>query len=226
VRPSNRIVNTDLQPEAGWNYETGMRLSFLNNRIYFDAAIFRFDLQNAIVRRLDASDEEFFVNAGGTKQAGLEAELAAFIIPSKQVGIIRGLKFAQSFTHSKFKFVDYTVNGTSFSGNNLTGVPRNNIVNSINLYLPLTLNLYLQHTYVSSLPVNDANTAYADRYHLLQAKVMWTQKVRASNLNVFAGGDNLLNTNYSLGNDLNAIGSRFYNPAAIKSYYAGVSIKF
>src|SRR5699024_4927192 len=70
VRPSSRIVNRVLQPEAGWNMETGLRLTLLNSRIYFDGVVFNYQLKNAIVRRVDAADTEFFVNAGSTKQTG------------------------------------------------------------------------------------------------------------------------------------------------------------
>ncbi|HEY0057357.1 MAG TPA: TonB-dependent receptor [Pedobacter sp.] len=226
VQPSNRIINNGLQPEAGWNYETGMRLSLRNNKVYLDAAMFRFDLNNAIVRRIDAAGEESFVNAGGTKQSGFEAELTAWIVPFKRVGIMRGLKFSESYTNSHFKFVNYIINSTNFAGNSLTGVPQNNLVSAINLYLPSKLSLYLQHSYVSSIPLNDANAFYADKYHLLQAKAMWQKQMHAFNLRFFVGGDNLLDAKYSLGNDLNAAGSRFYNSAAMRNYYAGLSVQF
>jgi iron complex outermembrane receptor protein len=43
-------------------------------------------------------------------------------------------------------------------------------------------------------------------------------------MNLFAGGNNLLNTKYSLGNDLNAAAGRYYNAAAGINYYAGISL--
>lgn len=56
VRASNTIINTDLQPESGWNYESGVRISLWNNRLYWDGVLFKFDLTDAIVRRLDETD--------------------------------------------------------------------------------------------------------------------------------------------------------------------------
>jgi iron complex outermembrane receptor protein len=41
---------------------------------------------------------------------------------------------------------------------------------------------------------------------------------------VFAGIDNALDEKYSLGNDLNAFGGRYYNAAMPRNYYAGLSI--
>lgn len=226
VRPSSREINTSLEPENGWNYESGLRLSLLNNRIYFDGVVFHYNLSDAIVRRVNASDSEFFVNAGGTKQTGLEAQLDAWVIPLRLNGFIRGVKISESYTLSKFKFDSYSINSSDFSGNKLTGVPQHNLVNSFNLYFPFNLNLYLQHTYVSSIPLNDANTVFADEYHLLQAKCNLYKKLKGATMRVFAGADNMLNSDYSLGNDLNAFGSRYFNPAASSSFYGGFAVEF
>jgi len=36
----------------------------------------------------------------------------------------------------------------------------------------------------------------------------------------------LLNQYYSLGNDLNAVGKRYYNPAPGKNYFGGAELMF
>ncbi|MEJ6982156.1 TonB-dependent receptor [Pedobacter sp. P351] len=226
VRPSSREINTDLQPEAGWNFETGIRLSIFNNRVYFDNVVFHYKLKDAIVRRVNSADTEYFVNAGGTKQTGLETQLNAWVVPLKNSGWMRGAKFSESYSWSRFKFESYIVNSSDFSGNKLTGVPRHNLVSSVNLYFPLNLNLYLQHAYVSSMPLNDANTQFADKYHLLQAKLSVQKKVNAYIIKVFAGADNIFNSKYSLGHDLNAFGARFYNPAPPRNFYGGIITQF
>jgi iron complex outermembrane receptor protein len=41
----------------------------------------------------------------------------------------------------------------------------------------------------------------------------------------FLSIDNLLNTFYSLGNDINAAGRRYYNPSSPRSYMAGISVQ-
>lgn len=225
VRPSNRLVNTLLQPETGWSYEAGIRHSMLNNRFFYDVAVFQYNLKNAIVRRLDAADEEFFLNAGGTRQKGLEAQLTAWILPLKKSGVLRGLKLNESYTHSNFKFKNYQDRLKNFSGNSLTGVPQQNLVSSSEFYLPASLHFYVQHSYVSSLPLNDANTAYADKYHLMQAKLTWQHNFKGKTLKVFGGADNLLNDDYSLGNDLNvAFGERYFNPAPKRNFYGGLAL--
>jgi iron complex outermembrane receptor protein len=41
---------------------------------------------------------------------------------------------------------------------------------------------------------------------------------------VFVGANNLLNEIYSLGNDINAAGGRYFNAAPALNYYAGLSL--
>ena len=49
---------------------------------------------------------------------------------------------------------------------------------------------------------------------------------RKLSLNFFAGVDNALNAKYSLGNDINAAGGRYYNAAATANYFIGLSVNF
>ena len=74
----------------------------------------------------------------------------------------------------------------------------------------------------ASLPLTDANDAYADPYQLVQCKLGYRNK----SLNVFAGVDNVLNQRYSLGNDINALGKRYYNPAPARNFFAGMICRF
>jgi iron complex outermembrane receptor protein len=43
---------------------------------------------------------------------------------------------------------------------------------------------------------------------------------------IFAGADNLFDTKYSLGNDINAAVGRYYNAAPGRNYYAGIMLRF
>jgi iron complex outermembrane receptor protein len=74
IRSSDNVVNTTLRPESGWNYETGFRFRDKNGRAQWDFCIFYYQLQDAIVRRLNDDGEEYFINAGGTQQVGAELQ--------------------------------------------------------------------------------------------------------------------------------------------------------
>lgn len=225
VRPTDNIINTNLQAQSGWNYETGFRLRNKDESLLLDASVFYYRLDKSIVRRLNPNETEYYINSGGTNQPGFELAFTDWLIKRNSSGIIRGLQFNTSLTVSRFKFRDYNVAGASYSGNRLTGVPREVIVSSLQTLFPQKFALFVQHNYTSNIPLNDGNTVYAAKYHLLQAKASWQHNIaHKTRLELYAGADNLLNQKYSLGNDLNAVGSRYYNPAPLRNYFFGVNV--
>ncbi|MBL4675649.1 MAG: TonB-dependent receptor [Mucilaginibacter sp.] len=225
VRPTDNIINTALQAQIGWNYETGFRLRNQDESMLLDASVFYYKLDKSIVRQLNPDETEYYLNAGGTNQPGFELAFTDWLIKRNNTYFVRGLQFNTSVSISRFKFRDYNVAGTSYSGNRLTGVPREVVVSSLLLNMPLGFSAFVQHNYTSSIPLNDANTVYAAKYHLLQAKASWQTKVSTkTRLELYAGADNLLNQKYSLGNDLNAVGNRYFNPAPLRNYFFGVGM--
>jgi iron complex outermembrane receptor protein len=225
IRASNQLINTSLQPESGWNYETGIRLRNNNDRFWLDASVFYYQLQDAIVRRVTDADTEFFLNAGGTDQIGFESQISGWLIAPDATGVIRGLQLKNSLTINHFKFRDYLNAASNFSGNKLTGVPDEVIVSSLDINLPSSVSLFLQHNYTSKIPLNDANNVFAKSYHLLQFRTSWKTNLNLkTNVEVFAGADNVLNQKYSLGNDMNAFGGRYYNAAPLRNFFAGLKL--
>src|SRR5690606_41740139 len=105
-------------------------------------------------------------------------------------------------------------------------VPKSNLVNYLAVNFPASISLYVQHQYTSSIPLNDANTVTADPYNLLQAKVGYNTNFGNKRLNLFVSADNLLDEDYSLGNDVNAFGCRYVNPAPLRNFSAGASFHF
>lgn len=227
VRPTDNIVNTSLQAQYGWNYETGFRLRNSDETFMLDASVYYYRLNNAIVRRLNANETEHYINAGGTNQLGTEASLYYWIIRPGKYGFIRGLQFNESFTYSHFRFRDYIVTNANYSGNRLTGVPKNVFVSSVQIRFPESLALFVQHTFTAKIPLNDASTVYAPKYNLLQARVSYQPTIgRKTHFEIFAAADNLLNEKYSLGNDLNAVGNRYYNAAPLRNYSVGMNFMY
>lgn len=226
IRASDNVINADLQPEHGWNYETGFKYNSADGRISLDVTGFYYHLKDAIVRRLNENATEYFINAGGTKQWGLETSAAIWIIPQHKTQVIRGLLFSSSYTLSRFKFDDYFNRNVDLSGKDLTGVPKNVLISSFDVQFPKGFSVFVQHNYTSKIPLTDANTVYAKQYHLLQSKISWKVlylgKIPAE---IFAGADNLLNQKYSLGNDLNAAGGLYFNAAATRNFYAGLALR-
>ncbi|MBC7425376.1 MAG: TonB-dependent receptor [Bacteroidia bacterium] len=226
IRSSNNIVNVSLQAEKGINYEAGIRMKTTSGKLWIDLTAFYFNLNQAIVRRLDSSGNEYFINAGKTVQPGIEVNAGANILSAGKSKIIKTIDFNAGFTYSRFKFGNYISGLSDFSGNKLTGVPAETVTENINIGFPGDVFLYVQHYYCSSLPLDDANSAKANSYNLVQIKISWDIIKAKYSPSVFFGIDNLLNEKYSLGNDLNAVGGRYYNAAPPFNFYGGVKLSF
>ena len=108
----------------------------------------------------------------------------------------------------------------------LTGIPTLNWVNGLNIFLFDRLNLFVQHQYNGKTSLNDAETVFADSFHLIQSKLNYIVPFSKVKLHITFAVDNLLNEKYSLGNDINAFGNRYFNPAATRNYYAGLALKW
>lgn len=227
IRASDNVINVDLQPEQGWNYEAGFKYQTMDGRFFADLTGFYYHLKSAIVRRLNTDDTGYFINAGGTRQLGLELSLASWIIPTNNSQLVRGLQFRTAYTLSRFRFDNYFNGSIDLSGKMLTGVPKNVLNSSVEIHLPAAVYIFLQHSYTSRIPLTDANTVYANEYHLLQSKIGWKNlHIGKIPLEIFAGADNLMNKKYSLGNDLNDANGRYFNPAASRNFYGGLALSF
>jgi iron complex outermembrane receptor protein len=216
IRPSDGNYYGNLNAEYGWNYETGFKGSLDNERLEFDVAAYNFSLQNAIVRRTNAIGQEYFVNAGSTVQNGMEGMLKFHLISNKKQWISHCELFS-SYSFQPYRFETYQQTTNNYNGNALTGVPKNTWVSGMNIenkngfYWRFSINC------TSSIPLTDANDAFANAYQLVQSGIGFHNNEKT--INIQLGIDNLLNQNYSLGNDINAAGKRYFNPAPSRNFF-------
>lgn len=237
------LLYNNLQPEAGWNTEVGLKSFLWANRLQLTLSLYDFRLQQTIVPRYDSAGNYYYVNAGGTGQKGLEASFN-WIVADRPGNWITNARWFASYALQDYRFRDYLEGTTgnensNYSGNPLTGVPRNIVVTGWDIRSRPGLYLNATYTYTARVPLNDAGTDFASSYQLVQAKLGWEWRRKEGGLagartgggrrvavDVFVGVDNALNQLYSLGNDLNAVGSRYYNPAAARNFSGGCSVRF
>mgnify|MGYP000877019466 CR=1 FL=1 len=222
VRPSDGSVRDSLQPESGWNRELGIRFRSKKGRLRGSLQAFRFGLENTIVRRIGDNGGEYFVNAGKTVQQGLETEWQADLI----LGSTGQPKFGYwlSLSWYDFRFRDYKVDATDFSGNRVTGVPPLALMTGFDYHTASLWSVHLSLAHTAEISLNDLGDEQAEAYQLLGLRVQKSFLLKKFGLTLFAGADNLLNQRFSLGNDLNAVGRRYYNAAPLRNYEAGVRL--
>lgn len=225
IRPSDGKYYPFLQPEYGWNYEVGIKGTAIKGALEFNTSFYYFGLKHAIVTRTDSTGAQYFVNSGGTIQKGLEVWFKAHLVKNA-AHFISALDVWNSFSYQPYRFTTYTSGANNYSGNKLTGVPRTINASGVDITARKTWYGSVIFNYTSSLPLDDANTAFAKPYHLLQLKLGKHFNAPACRLNTYVGIDNLLNEVYSLGNDINAVGKRYFNPAPARSFFIGVRADF
>ncbi len=226
ILPSTSIINTNLQAEHGINYEAGFKSSWLQQRLYVEVNAFYYQLRNAIVQRRDASGADYFENAGSTKQRGIESQISYQLLPHKN-RFVSNARIWVSHTYNNFRYQDFKVVTTDFSGNKLPGVPRHTVAAGLDVTTRPGWYINLTWFYNDPLALNDANTDMATSYNLAGGRTGWrTALSKTIMMDVFAGVDNLFDVTYSLGNDINATGGRYYNAAAGRNYFGGVSFQY
>ena len=225
IRTNEGSINLGLEPERGINYEVGIRGNATSS-LTFDLTGFFFRLNETIVQQQSERGTTLFTNTGSTDQRGLELSSTWFAIEKGEGGMGQ-LQFRGSYTYHYFKFNDYAKEGEDFSGNRLTGVAPHILVLSWQATARFGGFFSGSYNHTSRLPLDDANRVYADGYHLIQAKLGYRHQLSSrANFQVFVGVDNALNQRYSLGNDLNAFGGRYFQPSARRNYYGGIKLGF
>jgi iron complex outermembrane receptor protein len=224
--PSINVFNTALQAESGVDYEFGTRGSVIRNKLYFDVNAFFYKLKNAIVQRRDASGADYFENAGSANQNGLET-LVTFELINNERQSVNHVFLHASNTWNNFRYDQFKQLTNDYSGNKLPGVASQTVAAGVDA--SMKIGLYANVTYFFSGPIqlNDANTAKADSYNLLGLRIGYKQRSKKRmQFEIFGGGENMLNEKYSLGNDINAAGGRYYNAAAGRNFYAGIILNY
>lgn len=222
--PSAGYFDRDLAPERGDNYELGIRGNIIGKTLTFDVTAYTFQVDKTIVTRRTDDDADYFINAGNTSQKGLEAKVV-WSPTLKAASWLSTFRVWTTYTRNDYTFKNYIKvadDTTDLSGNSLTGVPAAVVVGGIDIGIKAGFYLTITFSHTDKIPLQDENTEYAGSYSLLTGKVGYKRSWSHFTLDLFTGVDNALDERYSLGNDLNAVGGRYYNAAPAVNYYAGI----
>jgi len=223
VLPSTSVISTDLTAEHGISYEAGSKSSWLDKKLYVEINVFYYQLKNAIVQRRDASNADYFTNAGSTKQKGVESQASYLLLP--QGSFFSNSKIWVSHTWNNFTYNEFKQLTNDYSGKKLPSVAENTIAAGADVFTRPGFYLNVTYYYSDPIALNDANSEFAASYNLVGGRLGWKKSLRKkSRLDLFIGIDNAFDIAYSLGNDINAAGGRYYNAAADRNFYGGVSL--
>ena len=222
------LINSDIQPETGWNYEIGSRGKFLKSIFNYEIAVYYMDIDNLLVARRTGDDQFVGVNAGKTIHKGLEIGLNYFLInkPTIQLSHSNALSIHQ-YTFDEFQDLD-----DDFSGNDLTGVPDKTFYSQLHLTILSGFYTYLNYQFIGEIPMRDDNSIYADSYQLVNLKTGYKLNLsKHFDLDAYIGFNNIFNEKYASMLQINAASfgnnaPRYYYPGDPSNYYAGLNLKY
>jgi iron complex outermembrane receptor protein len=219
--PSSGGFNPNLNAEHGISYEMGIRGKVIK-QLDFSIAIYDFNVKNAIVVQRASDGADYFVNAGSTVQKGLEGFLGW--THTQNEGFLNSLRVWTSITVNHYRYKKYQQSGIDYSGNPITGVAPDILVAGLDITTAPGFYINVTTSYTDHISLNDAANEYATDYVLLGSRMGYRKSIKKFHYELFAGIDNALDQKYSLGNDINAAGGRYYNVAAARNYYGGLKL--
>ena len=220
----NGIVNPDIKPETGWNYELGLIGSTNDNSLSYNFGAYFMDIKNLLVAQRTSFDTFTGVNAGRTTHPGLEATVNFPLFRGKNLTITSSNNFSKYW----YIFKDFNNRGTDYSQNKLTGVPSHTIYSKIMINLKNYL-AQISFQNVGKIPMNDSNELFTDSYSVIDLKLSRLYSIKNLGINISTGINNLFDTRYASGIVINARGfggrdPRFYYPGLPRNYYLSLSI--
>lgn len=221
-------INTDLQPEIGWNYELGFKGNWFNNKLYSELTFFSIQIENLLVAQRTGNDQYVGVNAGSSSHPGLE------ILLNYKIQMGTNFQIAPYFSGAinKFTFKDFVNAGADYSGNQLTGVPDQQLNYGLDVNYNKGFSLNISCLTIGKIPMNDANTKYSEAYSLLNIKTAYVfNLLKVLKTELRAGVNNVLNEKYAASILPNAVGigtglPRYYYPGNPINYYGGISVAY
>ena len=213
---SNTGFNENLDSSKYNNFEIGFSnfnsLSNLNYRIIY----FKSYSKNEIVsyQLEDFPDQNFYRNSGKTSRSGIESEINFKVNQKLKLNLIS--------TIGNYKFVKYEVNGQDFSNNRIAGLPKNQHVFNLNYSLTKKINLILDFKMFGNMYADNANKTIINDYKKIDLTIFKDFNISSKNWNGFISINNLTNTKYFDNIRINALGSRYYEPAPGLNFMLGI----
>lgn len=213
-------LNPETEPQKSLNHELGLRGAF-NNGIDYDLSLFWVDVRDELIPyELDGSDNRtFYRNAGDTTRKGVEAAMGWLFTPS--------LRIDSALTLASYTFDNYHSDDNRYDGNRLPGLPEETWSNRLKWQGLGGTFATLEARYIGDMVADDGNDVEVDDY--------WLLNLRAGNnvyagqnllLKGFAGVRNLTDRNHFANVRINASNDRYFEPAAGRTWYAGLEFVF
>ncbi|OUW73386.1 MAG: hypothetical protein CBD76_03820 [Pelagibacteraceae bacterium TMED216] len=203
-------LNLDLDPSKATNFELGWKGLWGKTRI--EANVFFIESSNEILPyEIEAfPGRSFYRNTGATRRRGFELS-GLYISNSWEV--------QASITQARYQFNNIEME----ERNALPGIPNSQFFLQIMHITPTKWKLQLTGESIGKFYADNANIVQIKDYQKIRLQGGKTITFGSTELNFFAGINNLFNAKYFDNIRLNAFGRRYYEPAPGRNIFLGLS---
>ena len=203
-------LNLDLDPSKAKNFELGWKGLWGKTRI--EANVFFIESSNEILPyEIEAfPGRSFYRNTGATRRRGFELS-GLYISNSWEV--------QASITQARYQFNNIEME----ERNALPGIPNSQFFLQIMHITPTKWKLQLTGESIGKFYADNANIVQIKDYQKIRLQGGKTITFGSTELNFFAGINNLFNAKYFDNIRLNAFGRRYYEPAPGRNIFLGLS---
>ncbi|NIR59995.1 MAG: TonB-dependent receptor [Gammaproteobacteria bacterium] len=211
--------NDDVEPQTAINYEVGAN-GDITEAVRYNVAVFHIAIDDELIQQECPGQpgRNFFVNAGESTRDGVELAL--------DIALTRGLRGTLAYTYSDFRFDEFRTGGDTFDGNNIPGIPRNNLHGQLKYRHPSGLYAAFEAQYVDEIYADNANDVTADDYTVANLRGGYRWSAGPLDIEAFAGVNNLFDEEYIGNVRINAFGGRFFEPAPERNAYGGLKLSY
>ena len=239
VLATSGTLNTGLKPEVGNQFEIGSKGTFLDHKLFYQLALFQAKFKEkftsvAVPLDVNTTAYTYIANGGSQKDKGVEASLKYTVYESAESFFTNVSPYINAtYTHFKygdFKYQSLDSNGNAitadYSGNDVAGVAPWVVNAGIDVTTHAGFYGNLSYNFRDKVPFTSDEANYADAYQLLNAKLGFKTSLDRFDLDVYAGIDNITETQYYYMVFLNQLEDA-YLPAPLKAnVYGGVNLKY
>lgn len=200
------VVDTELKPEHGMQYEIGTKGSLLDKKLSYQVAIFELLIDDKITTQSVYKPNgsilySWYTNSGSQIDKGIEIS-ASYALINDNNKIISSLQPFVAFTYSDFYYKDFKSDNNNnkstvdYTDKNVSIPP---VLFNAGLDIDLKYGVYLTTTfrYVDDKPGDYANIHYAKGYSIFSAKIGYKKSFGKHFMgNISVGGNNLTNSLY------------------------------
>jgi iron complex outermembrane receptor protein len=216
--------NPDLQPEKMRSFELGLKGFSPKGALSYGLAGYVMRIKHMLIPfQVEASEEIYYRNAGKTRNVGFETHLRWTASEAFRVDL--------SYSAQRFTFSDYRLDsGAQLSGNRVPGVPPHRLTVGLGFSHPGGAFAEVHAQATGQVFTNDGNGppegSSKSRRDFVNDRVVTIDLrlgLRRSIIQGFLGLNNVFDTRYNSSIVPNAFGDRFFEPAAGRMLYAGLS---